>query len=142
MPMRFDIHQHLWPEPLIAALAARSEAPRMARGGAGWILRLPGDPDAPVDLAAHDPERRGALVAEDGLDRALVALSSPLGLEALAPGEAEPLLAAYHEGAAALPDTFGAWAAVALRAPDPAEMARRLDGGFVGACVPADAVAG
>ena len=72
----------------------------------------------------------------------LIAPSVPLGIEALPAGEAEPLLAAYHEGVAALPAPFGAWAAVGLAAPDPAALARLLDDGFAGACVAADALAG
>ena len=142
MPIRLDIHQHLWPEPLLAALAGRTEAPRLVREGAAWSLRLPGDPAAPLDPAAHDPDSRAALMARDGIDRALIAPSSPLGLEALPPAEAEPLLAAYHEGVAALPEAFGAWAAVAVQAPDPAELDRQLDAGRVGACLPADAMTG
>src|SRR5262245_46821512 len=85
---------------------------------------------------------RAALVAADGLDRALVAPSVPLGIEALPAGEAEPLLEAYHDGAAALPAAFGAWAAVGLAEPDPAAVARQLDRGFAGACVAADALGG
>jgi 6-methylsalicylate decarboxylase len=137
-----DIHQHLWPEPLLRELARRDEPPMLARRAGGWTIRLHGEPDAPVDLADHDPERRAALVVADGLDRALVAPSVPLGIEALRAGEAEPLLAAYHDGVAALPSTFGAWAAVGLADPDPAVLAERLDAGFVGACVAAGALTG
>jgi 6-methylsalicylate decarboxylase len=104
----------------------------LVRCGGGWTLRLPGEPESPVDLADHDPERRAALAEADGLDRALVAPSSPLGIEALPEDEAEPLLAAYHEGVAALPAPFGAWAAVGLAAPDSAALSRLLDRGFAG----------
>jgi 6-methylsalicylate decarboxylase len=81
-------------------------------------------------------------VDADGLDRALVAPSVPLGIEALPRGEAEPLLEAYHDGVAALPATFGAWAAVGLAEPDPGPLARLLDRGFAGACVAAEALGG
>jgi 6-methylsalicylate decarboxylase len=114
----------------------------MVRGARSWKLRLPGEPEAPVDLADHDPDRRAAQVGSDGLDRVLVAPSTPLGIEALPAGDAEPLLAAYHEGVAALPAPFGAWAAVGLAAPDPATLSRLLDQGFAGACVAADALGG
>ena len=137
-----DVHQHLWPEPLLRALSQRREPPMLVRRAGGWALRLRGEPEAPVDLADHDPDRRAALVRADGLDRALVAPSVPLGIEALPAGEAEPLLAAYHEGVAALPDEFGAWAAVGLAEPDPIPLGHLLDGGFVGACVAADALGG
>ncbi len=138
----FDIHQHLWPEPLLGALARRREAPCLVRDGDGWAVRLPGEPDVPVREADHDPELRLALLAEHGLERALVALSTPLGIEALPAADAQPLLDAWHEGAAALPPALGAWAAVALDRPDPGEMAALLDRGFAGACVAADALAG
>ena len=114
----------------------------LARRADGWTVRLRGEAEAPVDLADHDPDRRAALVAADGLDRALVAPSVPLGIEALEAGEAEPLLAAYHQGVAALPATFGAWAAVGLADPDAAYLERQLDAGFVGACVAAGALGG
>jgi 6-methylsalicylate decarboxylase len=63
-----------------------------------------------------------------------------LGIEALPAGEAEPLLAAYHDGVAELPAPFGAWAAVGLVDPDPAAISGLLDRGFVGACVAAEAL--
>jgi predicted TIM-barrel fold metal-dependent hydrolase len=137
-----DIHQHLWPEPLLRALSLRHEPPMLVRHRTGWVLRLSGEPEAPVDFADHDPDRRAALVRADGLDRALVAPSSPLGIEALPTDEAEPLLDAYHEGVGALPDAFGAWAAVGLSNPDPSGLAALLDAGFAGACLPADALGG
>ena len=137
-----DIHQHLWPEPLLRALSQRHEPPMLLHAGHGWMLRLGGHPDAPVDLTDHDPDRRAALAEADGLSRVLIAPSVPLGIEALPAREAEPLLAAYHEGVAALPAPFGAWAAVGVDAPDPAALAQLLDEGFVGACLSADAIAG
>jgi hypothetical protein len=140
--VQIDVHQHVWPERLIAELARRRRAPRLRRRREGWMVEVPGEPDAAVDLADHDPDARAALVRADGLDRAYVALSSPLGIEALPAGEARPLLEAWHAGAAALPTEFGAWAAPCLGDPDPAELAALLDEGFVGACLPAEALAG
>jgi 6-methylsalicylate decarboxylase len=137
-----DIHQHLWPEPLLGELSRRRSSPMLIRRAAGWMLRLDGEPEAPVDLADHDPERRAALVEADGLERALVAPSVPLGIEALPADEAGPLLDAYHDGVAALGGKFGAWAAVGLAEPDPAALERLLDRGFAGACVAADALCG
>ena len=104
-------------------------------------MEVPGEPDSDVRLADHDPDRRAERVRDDGLDRAYVALSCPLGIEALPPEAGRPLLDAWHEGAAALPSEFGAWAAPCVSEPDPAELAALLDRGFVGACVPADALA-
>ena len=103
MSERVDIHQHLWPEPLLRALARRTEPPCLVRRRDGWTLRLHGEGEATFDPADHDPGRRAALVEADGLDRALVAPSTPLGIEALPAAEAEPLLAAYHDGVAVNP---------------------------------------
>ena len=137
-----DVHQHLWPEPLLAALARRDRPPQMVRRGDGWILRTPGEDDWPVVLSDHDPDRRLRVLDAQGVDRALVAPSVPLGIEALPADEAAPLIDAWHEGAAELPARFGAWAAVGLAEPDPAALGDLLDRGFVGACIAADALDG
>ena len=126
-PVRVDIHQHLWPEPLLRGLSRRTEPPCLVRRRDDWTLRIQGEPEAPLDLADHDPDRRAALMDGDRIDRALVSLSPPLGIEALTAGEAEPLLAAYHDGVAELPAPFGAWAAVCLADPDPAALCSLLD---------------
>ncbi len=110
------------------------------RSAPGWTLRLRGEADAPLVLEDHDPDRRSALLDIDGVDRALVALSSPLGIEGLPAADAEGLLAAYHEGVAELPGQFGAWAAIGLAQPDPAALSRLLGDRFAGACVPAGAL--
>src|SRR5919197_208636 len=119
MSPAIDMHQHLWPEPLLRELARRREPPRLVRHRDGWAARLSGEPEAAVDLADHDPSRRAMLVHADGLELALVAPSTPLGIEALPAAEAEPLLDAYHEGVEELPAEFGAWAAVGLADPRP-----------------------
>ena len=141
-PERVDIHQHLWPEPLLQGLSERGEPPNLVRHRDGWALRVKGEPETPLDLSDHDPGRRAALVDADGLDRALVAPSTPLGIEALPAAEAETLLAAYHDGVGELPARFDAWAAVGMSDPDPAPVSALLDRAFVGACVPADALGG
>ena len=136
-----DVHQHLWPEALIAALARRTAPPRLLREGTGWTLRIAGEPPHPFDPADHDPVARAARVREDGLDRALVAISSPLGIEALPPEEAVPLLDAHHTGILELGAPFGLWGALALDDPDPAAIDALLDAGAVGVSLPAAAVA-
>ena len=94
--------------------------PRACAAGAGsWVIEVPGEPDSAVRLADHDPDLRAELVRSDGLDRAYVALSCPLGIEALPPDEGRPLLDAWHDGAAALPAEFGAWARPASANPTP-----------------------
>lgn len=121
-------------------MARRTEAPRVRRHGDGWYVEAPGEPETSFDLADHDPVRRAELVRADGLDLACVALSCPLGIEALPAYEAQPLLDAWHEGAAAFPAELRAWAAPRLDAPDTTELGERLDGGFVGICLPAEAL--
>ena len=128
-----DIHQHLWPEALVQALRARRTVPRMR----GWTLELAGEPDYRVDPRSHDVDDRAELARRDGLDLALVSLSSPLGIESLPTGEAGELLDAYHEGALALPEPFGAWAATCLTDVDPGALSRELERGFVGLQLPA-----
>ena len=140
MPQAIDIHQHLWPEQLLRALSGRSEAPMLARHRTGWTLSVPGDGEQPIDLTDHDPTRRAALAQADGLDLALIAPSTPLGIESLPEAEAEALVDAYHEGAAELPPPFRAWAAVSLTKPDPGALESKLEEGFVGACLPATAL--
>src|SRR4051794_40406545 len=137
-----DIHQHLWPEPFLAELARRRRPPRLLRGDGGWTLRMHGERDWPVDTADHDAGRRIELLDAHELERALVAPSTPLGIEALAPDDARPLIDAYHAGIADLPPRFAAWAAVGLVEPDADELAALLDRGFVGACIAADALSG
>ena len=139
---RVDVHQHLWPDEFLAALARRSEPPCLRpEAGGGWTLRLPGEPDCHVDPAAHDPELRAAALRADGFDLALLCMSSPLGVEALPAAEARPLLDAWHEGVLGLGPAFGVWGAVALEDPDPSEVDDVLEAGAVGISVPAAAVA-
>jgi len=131
-----DVHQHLWPAPLVDALRRRSKPPRLQ----GWTLELAGEPDYEVDPASHDIEMRVAEAEADRLDLAMVSLSSPLGIESLPAPEARQLLEAYHEGARALPAPFRAWAAASLTDVDPAALEHELDRGFVGLQLPATAL--
>jgi predicted TIM-barrel fold metal-dependent hydrolase len=138
---RVDCHQHLWTEPLLAALASRSERPRVRRDGGGWVLQLEREADYAIGAADNDPGARAELAERDGVDLVLLAPSTPVGIEALPPAEAEPLIDAYLEGVAGLPDRFRAWGTVAVAQPDPAAVDRQLDAGLVGLTLPADAVA-
>lgn len=126
-----DVHQHLWPPRLVDALRARREPPYLDE----WILHLPGEPPYAVDPADHDPVRRAA--REPRGRRVLLSLSSPLGIEDLPTDEAEPLLAAWHEGALALGDPFGVWAALGRRALDLAALEAAFAAGCVGLQLPA-----
>jgi aminocarboxymuconate-semialdehyde decarboxylase len=127
---RVDVHQHLWPPALLDALRARSAPPFLR----GWMLHLAGEPPFDVDPAHHDIAAR----ADDPSELVLLSLSSPLGIERLPAAEAEKLLTAWHEGVAALPAPFRAWASVGAVDPDLDGLRRLLDGGFVGLQMPAD----
>ena len=134
--MPTDVHQHIWPPALIELLRSRTTPPYLD----AWTLHLAGEPPYAVDPADHDPEARTRLAATDGLDLALVSLSSPLGIEYLPPAEAVPLLTAFHDGALALPAPFAVWASPCLTAPDPEAVERELRRGCVGLQLPATAL--
>lgn len=136
MAVRTDVHQHLWGPAFVTALRHRTAPPRLD----GWVLHLPGRPPYAVDPARHDLSRRTRQARADGLDRVLVSLSAPLGIESLPPDEAAPLLDAHHADALALPPPFSAWAAAGLAEIDPDALARRLDEGFAGLQLPATAL--
>ncbi len=140
--MKTDIHQHLWTEPLVQALAQRREFPFVRDEHGLTVLYLAGERPYVIDLASEAPARRAELVRRDRLDRALVCLSSPLGIESLPRAQALGLLEAYHEGALALGEPFGVWGALSLEDPDPDDVDRVLDRGCVGISLPAGALAG
>src|SRR5215470_1482972 len=135
--MHTDVHQHVWPGPLVEELRRRTRPPRLD----GWTLVTDGEPPFAVDPADHDVRRRAALAARDGTGLAVVGLSSPLGIEYLDPADAGPLLRAYHDGVAGLGETFAGWAAAGLTEIDAPGLARLLDRGFVGLQLPATALA-
>jgi 6-methylsalicylate decarboxylase len=134
--MAVDVHQHLWGPAFTAALRARTDPPRLD----GWTLHLSGEAPYDVDPADHDVLTRARLAAEDGFDLVVTSLSSPLGVEWLAPAGAGPLLDAYHTDALALPPPFRAWAAASVHTIDAPALARDLDRGFAGLQLPADAL--
>jgi hypothetical protein len=140
--MKTDVHQHLWTEPLVEALAARVELPfvRLERGLT--VLYLAGERPYVIERALEEPARRAESVERDGLDRALVCISSPIGIERLARRQAEPLLEAYHEGALSLSGPFGVWGAIALDRPEAGDVDRALDRGCIGISLPAGALGG
>ena len=135
--MTIDLHQHLWPEPFLAALRARTAPPRLD----GWRLLLPGERPSAIDPDHHDPLLRAERAAEDGLELALVAPSAALGIDRLAPAESAELAEAWLEGARSLPAPFRAWAAAGTRQPDPAALEHALGAGAVGLEVAADVLA-
>jgi 6-methylsalicylate decarboxylase len=139
--MKIDVHQHLWTEPLVQALASRSEFPFVRREHGLMVLYLADERPYVIDLRGERPEQRAALVDSDGLDRALVCLSSPLGIEWLPREQASALIDAYHDGALSLPESFGVWAAIALDRADADDIDRALARGCIGLSLPAGALA-
>lgn len=137
--MVVDAHQHLWTQPLIEALADRRALPLVRREGDAWILQLAGEPAC--EITADTAEDRTALLHRDGIDVALVALSSPLGIEGLPADEARALLRAHARGVDAFGPRFRRWGAIPLAEPDPADVDRELDGGAIGLALPAGALA-
>jgi 6-methylsalicylate decarboxylase len=140
--MRIDVHQHLWSEPFVDALAARDELPFVRREHGLTVLFIAGERPYVIDAAGESGVRRAELLAHDDLDRALICMSSPLGVERLAREEAVPLLDAYHDGALALGEPFGVWGSLPLDRIDPGDVDRALARGCVGVSLPAGALAG
>jgi len=120
-----DLHQHLWPRPLLEALARRRSPPLLS----GSRLELAGERASTVDLGAHDLDTRLALLDGCGVDVAVVSLQPTLGIEQLPGDEGSELVAAYEEGIVEL-------AEAASGRLVPLAAGRAADG-FAGACVAA-----
>ena len=140
--IKIDIHQHLWTESLVQALTERRELPFVRREHGLTVLFLAGERPYVIDLSNDAPTRRAALVELDGLDRALLCLSSPLGIESLPREQSLPLIDAYHDGVLSLDGPFGVWGAIALDRPDPDDVDRVIGRGCIGLSLPAGALCG
>jgi len=138
--MRIDVHQHIWTEPLVERLAARSALPLIRHTDGLCVLHSAAEQPYVIDLDAEAPARRGALVSDDGLDLALIAISSPIGIEALPRDEALELIEAHLMGVEAFPAQFAAWGPIALDGADPEDVDALADRGCVGVSLPAGAI--
>lgn len=123
-----DVHQHLWPEGFVAALARRREAPRLR--GSRLVLA---EGEFELDLREHELDNRLAVLDRDATELAVVSLQPTLGLHALPSGERAGLVAAWEKGTRELVAAAGGRLA-ALSAGG------SLDG-FAGAAVGSDALA-
>jgi predicted TIM-barrel fold metal-dependent hydrolase len=133
-----DLHQHIWPESVLRTLEGRVAAPRAVWRRGAWDVRLRHEPSFLVQPEEHDPVRRQDELRAAGVDRAVVALSSPVGAEAV-PGVVE----AWSSAAAVLPRSLGWWAAVPPGAPVAEQVAVVRDAvgdGAAGLCLPATAL--
>jgi predicted TIM-barrel fold metal-dependent hydrolase len=146
--MRTDVHQHLWPHPLVDALRARRSPPYLEADGDAPVLHMTHEPAGVVDLTRHRLDSRLAALDAAGIERAVISLSTPLGIEALPEAESLELIGAYHDGLADLIDgsdgRLAGWAAAPLACPDAGArtVESALDRGFVGASLPSEALAG
>jgi 6-methylsalicylate decarboxylase len=89
-----DIHQHLWPEPLIDVLTRRRSPPRLA----GTMLELPGEPPVEIDRDLHRLDVRLELLDRCELEVAVVSLPPTFGLGVLPDDEWEELATAFERG--------------------------------------------
>ena len=118
--MTVDVHQHLWPEPFLAALRARRTPPRLDGWDAAAARRaaVRGRPGAPRPRRARRrPTRRRRARARRAVGRA-----RPRPAPA---AESAELADAWLEGALALPAPFRAWADGRHRRARPGGAARR-----------------
>jgi predicted TIM-barrel fold metal-dependent hydrolase len=140
--MQIDVHQHVWTAPLLDALEARSELPFVRRSDGVTVLHSAGEHPYVIDAASELPRRRAGLLRADGLDLAVVAISSPIGIEALDRASALELIDGHLAGVAALGEGFAAWGPLALSGAEPDDVDRLLARGCVGVSLPAGALAG
>ena len=140
--MRIDVHQHVWTDELIEALRARRTVPMVRHRNGLTIVHSAGEQPYVIDRDHERAEHRSMLVRRDGLDLALIALSSPIGIEALPRDSALELIETYVDGVAALPREFAAWGPIAVDRADAAQVDDLLGRGCLGISVPAGAIAG
>jgi len=105
------------------------------------VLHCAGEQAWAIDVASETPRGRADLVREDGLDRALIALSSPIGIEALPRDEARELIDAHLNGVTELGPEFAAWGPLALDRPDPQDVDDLIARGCPGVSLAAGALA-
>jgi len=139
---RVDIHQHIWTTPLLDALARRDCHPFVRRDDGLCVLHLAGELPCVIDELAESAAPRTRLLEIDGVERAAVAISSPIGIETLAPDQAHGLIDAHLDGVLALGDRFVAWGPIGIRRPDPTEVDAVLARGCIGISLPSAALAG
>ncbi len=140
--MRVDVHQHIWTTALVDSLAQRDSLPLVRRDHGVTVLHSAGELPYVIDIESETPVRRAACVREDGLDLALIAISSPIGIESLPRESSLELIDAHLEGVLALPPEFATWGPIALEGAEPSDVDRLLQRGCVGISIASGAIAG
>ena len=123
-----DVHQHLWPESFVQALARRERPPRLR----GSILELADEQASEIDLRAHELGTRLRLLDRLAVDVAVVSLQPTLGIDALSEDETAELVAVYESGIREVAAAASGRIVALGSGPD-------LDG-FAGSCVGAPAL--
>ena len=138
--MLVDAHQHMWTKPLLDRLAERDALPLVRYEDGLTVLHSAAESPYVIDVPSEAPEERAARVRKDGLDVAIVAISSPIGIETLPRETALELIDAHLEGVLTLPTEFEAWGPIALDGAEPDEVDDLLVRGCVGISLPAGAL--
>ena len=139
--MLVDTHQHIWTKPLLDRLATRETLPLVRHQDGLTVLHSAAESPYVIDVSSQTPGERAERVHKDGLDLAIVAISSPIGIEALPRQSALELIDAHLEGVLALPSEFAAWGPIAVDGADADEVDDLLVRGCVGISLPAGAIA-
>jgi 6-methylsalicylate decarboxylase len=126
---------------LIDALAMRSELPFIRLRGGIAELHAAGERPCAIDLNSQTASSRTRLLDDDRIELAVIALSSPIGIEALPRDEALAVIGAHLDGVRALGHRFAAWGPVPLDDPDPDDVDEVLARGCIGVSMPAGALA-
>lgn len=140
--MRVDVHQHVWTEPLLDALERRRSPPFVERSDGLRVVHSAGEHPYAIDPRTERSGKRIELLDSDGLDAAIVALSSPIGIETLPRDSAEPLIDAHVAGVGALGERFRPWGPLVLDQCHRDDVDSLLDRGCIGISLPATALAG
>lgn len=127
---------------MLDALAERERLPFVRRADGLAVLHCAGEQAWAIDVESESAQRRAELAQADGLDRVLVAPSSPIGLEALTRDDAQTLIDAHMAGVETLGSPFIPWGPMALDHPDPDDVDALLARGCFGITLPAGALAG
>jgi hypothetical protein len=136
-----DLHQHAWTEPLLEALSARQCLPFVRRTPEGLtVLHCQGERPYVIDPEDLDGDAGARRRRLGGARHAVIALSSPIGIEGLEPGAAAGLIDAHLDGVLALGPEFPAWGPLRFADPEPGQVDELLDRGCVGISVSAGAV--